>query len=83
MNEQAFSNRDFAIRTHIDGIGRFTGKMVRGVLQFVKTGIATHDAACRVAHLAERYYAMNASELADIGLTPDQIPAELRRALCG
>lgn len=83
MNQQVFSNPGFAINTRINGIGRFMRKMVDGVVRFVKAAAATHELAYRVDSLAERYYAMNSSDLAQIGLTRDQIPAELRRKLCG
>lgn len=83
MSEQAYGNRDRAIRTQISGIGRFIGKIAHGMGQHVKAVAETHDAARRIDHLAERYCAMNTSELADIGLTRDQIASELRRTLCG
>lgn len=83
MNEQVFSHPGLAIRTPTHGIGRFMGQMAHGVLRFAKAARDTHDAAYRVDFLAARYYAMSRAELTAIGLTRDQIPVALRRALCG
>jgi hypothetical protein len=83
MNDQILSNPGIATNPDTNGIGRFFGQKVSSVARFAKAVLETHDAAFRVEHLAERYYVMNSSDLAQIGLTRDQIPTELRRALCG
>lgn len=45
------------------------------------TFLAALQAAGVVAKQAERYYEMSSAELAALGLTREQIPAELLRAL--
>ena len=60
--------RSFALFRVMSRIGRSAAMVVN-----------TIQTAQIVAHRAERYYAMNNSELARIGLTRDQIPAKLTR----
>jgi uncharacterized protein YjiS (DUF1127 family) len=56
---------------------RVIGKYLRAAARFVEA----LRAAQIVTHQAERYYAMSDSQLASIGLTRENVPAELRRAL--
>ena len=53
------------------------GNLLRGAARFVEA----LRAAQTVTHQAERYYAMSDSQLASIGLTRENVPIELRRAL--
>lgn len=56
---------------------RAIGKYLRGATRFVDA----LRAAQVVTRRAERYYAMSDRQLASIGLTRDEVPVELRRAL--
>ena len=58
-------------------VAKVLGRVAHGVAAFVN-GIR---AARTVEHLATRYYAMSDSQLANVGLTREQIPAELIRVL--
>jgi len=56
---------------------RVVGKVAHAAATFAKAISAGREAA----YLAERYYTMNAAQLACIGLKREQIPAELLRVL--
>lgn len=71
------SGRDSARRRF--NLRKFVGMVVHGVATYASGFYAGQHAA----YLAERYYAMNDAQLARIGLTRDQIPAELRRVTAG
>ena len=58
-------------------LSRIIGNYLRGAARFVEA----LRAAQIVTRQAERYYAMSDSQLASIGLTRENVPAELRHAL--
>lgn len=77
MNVDAKASGYVEFRPRRSPLSRVVGSYLRSAARFVEA----LRAAQIVTRQAERYYAMSDHQLASIGLSRDEVPAELRRAL--